>query len=67
MWWLGGKETWDGENRPEIPNVSQQLTGLFVGERLARRTRDLMKLRLFKPDNMPRKNRDDREGEETRG
>ena len=65
--WLGGKETWDGENRPEIPTVGQQITGLFVGEHLARRTRDLMNLRRFRSDDMPRKKRDDREGEETRG
>ncbi|MEE9247371.1 MAG: prephenate dehydrogenase [Dehalococcoidia bacterium] len=65
--WLGGKETWDGEHMPEIPTVGQQLTGLFVGDRLARRTRDLMNLRRFKSDERPRKNRDDREGEETRG
>ena len=65
--WLDGKETWDVDNRPEIPNVSQQLTGLFVGERLARRTRDLLKLQLSRSDEMRRKRRDADEGEETRG
>ncbi|MFQ5875485.1 MAG: prephenate dehydrogenase [Dehalococcoidia bacterium] len=66
--WVRGEDVWpEGKEGPEIPTLGQQLAGMFMGEKLAKRSKQLFDLqmkRMREAGEVDRDEKRDRKGKE---